>query len=75
MRSWKRSVEREHPIFSGVFDPSNPGNTVESPEIYQALPSTGGESIIRLTNGAPFMSELRHGRGRIVYVRNAVKGA
>jgi hypothetical protein len=62
------SVEREHPIFSGVFDPSNPGNTVESPEIYQALPATGGETIIRLTNGAPFMSELRHGRGRIIYV-------
>lgn len=62
------SVEREHPIFSGVFDPSNPGNTVESPEIYQALPATAGETIIRLTNGIPFMSELRHGRGRIIYV-------
>jgi hypothetical protein len=62
------AVEREHPIFLGVFDPSNPGNTVESPEIYQALPATGGETIIRLTNGIPFMTELRHGRGRIVYV-------
>lgn len=69
------SVEREHPIFSGVFDPSNPGNTVESPEIYQALPATAGETIIRLTNGVPFMSETRHGRGRIIYVAAPPTGA
>jgi hypothetical protein len=62
------SVDREHPIFLGVFDPSSPGNTVESPEVYQAVPATGGETIIRLSNGAPFMSEIRHGRGRILYV-------
>ncbi|MBC8143990.1 MAG: BatA domain-containing protein [bacterium] len=69
------SVEREHPIFLGVFDPSNPGNTVESPDIYQALPTTGGETIIRLTNGAAFMSELRHGRGRLVYIAAPPTGA
>lgn len=61
-------VEREHPIFAGVFDPANPGNVVESPEIRQAMPSTGGETIIRLSNGSPFMSEYRRGRGRIIYV-------
>lgn len=69
------AVEREHPIFLGVFDPSNPGNTVESPDIYQALPATGGETIIRLTNGAPFMTEVRHGRGRLIYVAAPPTGA
>jgi hypothetical protein len=61
-------VEREHPIFSGVFDPANPGNVVESPQIYQAVPSTGGETVIRMSNGQPFMSEYRRGRGRIIYI-------
>jgi hypothetical protein len=61
-------VEREHPIFSGVFDPANPGNMVESPEIRTLVPSTGGETIIRLSNGVPFMSEYRRGRGRVIYI-------
>lgn len=62
------SVEKEHPIFSGVFDPANPGNIVESPSITQALPASGGETIIRLSNGLPFMSEYRRGRGRVIYI-------
>ncbi len=61
-------VEREHPIFSGVFDPANPGTMVESPEIGMAVPSTGGETIIRMSNGQPFMSEYRRGRGRVIYI-------
>lgn len=61
------SVEREHPIFNGVFDPARPG-TVESPKIAQAVPSAGGETIIRLSGGQPFMSEFRRGRGRVVYI-------
>lgn len=61
-------VEREHPVFAGVFDPARPGNVVESPEISQAVPSTGGETIVRMSNGSPFMSEYRRGRGRIVYI-------
>jgi hypothetical protein len=62
------SVEREHPIFAGVFDPANPGNLVESPAVRQVMPATGGETIIRLTNGLPFMSEYRRGRGRAIYI-------
>ncbi len=61
-------VEREHPIFSGVFDPANPGNMVESPEIRTVVPASGGETIIRLSNGTPFMSEYRRGRGRVIYI-------
>jgi hypothetical protein len=62
------AVDRDHPIFSGVFDPANPGNVVESPDVYQAVPSTGGETIIRLSNGQPFMSEYRRGRGKVIYI-------
>lgn len=62
------NVEKEHPIFTGVFDPAKPGDVVESPQISQAVPSTGGETVMRLSNGSPFMSEYRRGRGRIIYV-------
>jgi hypothetical protein len=62
------SVDKEHPIFNGVFDPSTPGNNVESPSLSRVLPATGGETVIRLTNGLPFMSEYRRGRGRVVYI-------
>ncbi len=61
------SVEREHPIFSGVFDAANPG-VVESPKILQAAPAAGGETVIALSNGSALLSEFRRGRGRIVYV-------
>ncbi|HVZ42126.1 MAG TPA: VWA domain-containing protein [Candidatus Kapabacteria bacterium] len=61
------AVEREHPLFNGVFDPANPG-TVEPPHIAQAVPASGGETIIALSNGAGFMSGFRHGRGRVVYI-------
>lgn len=68
-------VEKEHPIFSGVFDPANPGNMVESPQLSTMLPASGGESVIRLTNGSAFMSEFRKGRGRVVYVGAPPSGA
>ncbi|MCC7438250.1 MAG: VWA domain-containing protein [Armatimonadetes bacterium] len=69
------SVQKEHPIFSGVFDPANPGNMVESPELTTVLPASGGEGVIRLTSGGTFMSEFRRGRGRIVYVGAPPSGA
>lgn len=62
------SVEKEHPIFAGVFDPGAPGNLVESPKLTAALPAAGGETIIRLSGGAPFMSEFRRGRGRVIFI-------
>lgn len=69
------AVEKEHPMFSGVFDPANPGNMVESPELTTVLPASGGETLIRLTNGSAFMSEFRRGRGRVVYVGAPPSGA
>ncbi len=60
-------VQREHPMFEGVFDPNDPGE-VESPDVQTMMPASGGETVIRLSNGQPFMSEFRRGRGRIVYI-------
>lgn len=62
-------VELEHPLFEGVFrDRTLSGDrSVESPDIYFALnytPGTGSEqALIGLSNGFPFLQEIRHGRG------------
>ena len=59
--------EKGHPLFTGVFDQIGFGR-VESPKIYQALPPGGGDPIVTMTNGMPFMSEKRLGRGRVIYI-------
>lgn len=62
-------VDLEHPLFEGVFGQGiAPGQArVESPEVYHAMnytPSSGNEqTLIQLSNGFPFLQELRHGRG------------
>ena len=62
-------VELEHPLFEGVFQvgPEGDAPNVERPEIWFAAryePEGAGEqSIIRLSNGDPFLQEIRHGRG------------
>ena len=47
------AFEKEHPLFSGVFDQARSGGRVESPDIYRALPPGGGDPIITMTNGMP----------------------
>lgn len=62
-------VELEHPLFEGVFQTGAEGDApdVERPEIWFAAryePEGAGEqSIIRLSNGDPFLQEIRHERG------------
>lgn len=62
-------VELEHPLFEGVFHvgPEEDAPNVERPEIWFAAryePQGAGEqSVIRLSNGDPFLQEIRHGRG------------
>ena len=62
-------VELEHPLFEGIFQvgPEGGAPNVERPEIWFAAryaPQGAGEqSIIRLSNGDPFLQEIRHGRG------------
>ncbi len=62
-------VELEHPLFEGVFHTEEEGDApnVERPEIWFAAryepESAGEQSIIRLSNGDPFLQEIRHERG------------
>jgi len=62
-------VDLEHPLFEGVFDRSQRrGETrVESPDVFYAMnyqPAGGGEqTLIELSNGFPFLQEVRHGGG------------
>ena len=62
------SVEKGHPLFAGVFDQAKNAGRVESPQISRALPPGGGDPIITMTNGMPFMTEIRRGRGRVIYI-------
>jgi hypothetical protein len=62
-------VEFEHPLFEGVFSGrSLDGDlSIESLEIYSALNYTAGsgseQTLIGLSNGYPFLQEIRHERG------------
>ncbi|MGE3800230.1 MAG: BatA domain-containing protein [Candidatus Kapaibacterium sp.] len=62
------SFEKGHPLFAGVFDRAETAGRVESPLITQALPPGGGDPIVTMTNGMPFMTEVRRGRGRVIYI-------
>jgi hypothetical protein len=62
-------VDLEHPLFEGVFDRSKQqeDTQVESPDIFYAMnyqPAGGAEqTLIELSNGFPFLQEVRHGGG------------
>ena len=62
-------VDLEHPLFEGVFDPTQELDEiqVESPDIYHAMnlqPGGGtAQTLIELSNGFPFLQEVRHGGG------------
>jgi hypothetical protein len=62
-------VDLEHPLFEGVFDRSSGrGETqVESPAVYYAAtyrPAGPREqTLVELSNGTPFLQEIRHGSG------------
>ncbi|PEN14171.1 hypothetical protein CRI94_03775 [Longibacter salinarum] len=62
-------VDLQHPLFDGVFDAeSDPSSSeVESPDVYYAMnaPTAGarGQTLIDLSNGYPFLQELRAGSG------------
>lgn len=65
-------VDLEHPLFEGVFDRAGTEGEaeVEEPEIYRALrlrPSgQAGQTLIELSNGAPFLHEVRYGSGALL---------
>lgn len=67
----------EHPLFEGMFDTPDPRTRgrIESPEIYHAAdyrPGTGAEqTLITLSSGLPFLQEIRHGRGSVLFAAAA----
>ncbi|MDZ4701428.1 MAG: BatA domain-containing protein [Rhodothermales bacterium] len=62
-------VDLEHPLFEGVFeDAGDPARVVvERPLITHAMNYTAGagneQTLIQLSNGFPFLQEVRHGEG------------
>ncbi len=62
-------VDLEHPLFEGIFNEERqrPDAEIERPEIYRTMdvrPSArSGHTLIGLSNGRPFLHEVRHGGG------------
>lgn len=62
-------VDLQHPLFEGVFNRRDRGADiqVESPDIYYAMNYTAGsgneQTVVSLSNGFPFLQEIRHGQG------------
>jgi len=66
-------VDLEHPLFEGVFPRDRrPDAEVEEPRIFYTMnlrPSgRAGQTLIELTNGVPFLHEVRHGGGALLWM-------
>jgi hypothetical protein len=70
-------VDLEHPLFEGIFDrASDPRSAeIERPDVFYAMnyqtSSARGQTLIELSNGFPFLHELRHGTGAMLLVATA----
>ena len=64
------SIDKNHPMFEGVFKINDNSTDVESPQIVKIMPPSGGISIINTPVGS-FLSESRIGDGRILYISTA----
>jgi len=66
-------VDLQHPLFEGVFTRDRrPNAEIEEPRIYYTMnlrPSgRAGRTLIELTNGVPFLHEVRHGSGALLWM-------
>jgi hypothetical protein len=66
-------VDLEHPLFEGVFTRERRSDAeIEEPRIYYTMnlrPSgRAGQTLIDLTNGVPFLHEVRHGGGALLWM-------
>ena len=66
-------VDLEHPLFEGVFDQQRGFGeqiSVENPSLFYTMNYTPGtateQTLVHLSNGFPFLQEVRHGRGAIL---------
>lgn len=65
-------VDLTHPLFEGVFSRDRREEAeVEQPRIYQTMdlrPSgRSGKTLIQLSSGVPFLHEVRHGGGTLLW--------
>ena len=61
------SVDRQHPIFEGVFQNENSDNDiVESANVYSAFAPQQGQAIISIPGGV-FLAESRLGKGKAFF--------
>ena len=69
-------VDREHPVFAGVFDATR--GQVEQPELYRYAPyrpsGRAETTLIALADGRPFLQEIRHGGGATLLFTSALDG-
>lgn len=63
-------VEYTHPIFNNIFS-GGQKRAFDSPEIYKYFKTPGGQSIISLQNGAPFLSEYKSGKGKVILMASS----
>ena len=62
-----QGIDKIHPLFEGVFKGTTQRNEItESPDIFRAMPVTGGQRVIEMPEGA-FLSEIRFGEGKGLY--------
>ncbi|MFB6249271.1 MAG: BatA domain-containing protein [Salinibacter sp.] len=66
-------VDLEHPLFKGIFSRERrPDAEIEQPRIYYTAnlrPSgRSGQTLIELTNGVPFLHEVRAGSGALLWM-------
>jgi hypothetical protein len=67
-------IEAEHALFEGVFD-GRESIRAEQPEVFASLRyipgGLGEQTLMRLSNGWPFLQELRHGSGVVLLMTSA----
>lgn len=70
-------VDLEHPLFEGIFNGGTGSSEerVESPDVFHAMnyqPGDGAENtLVELSNGFPFLQEIRHGGGTLLLATSA----
>lgn len=69
-----RSVDEQHPLFTGVFKTTRDRKVVETPRIKRLRPADGGIVIAESDAGA-FLSEGGMGNGRLIYVGVGLDGS
>lgn len=61
------SIDKNHPIFDGVFKINDNNNDIESPQLTKIMPPKSGIAIINTPVGN-LLTENRIGDGRILYI-------